>query len=395
MIAKIVDAVFEKARKECSSQAKSTLSTHIADEIMEQYGNISYQTVLRAYKKYIDPKDEEIGEPIKENVELLCKYIGYKNYKEFSEAYNSDSRTEVIEELIVEEKTKRTSKWFQSTALLAIILILGVLVFFVSGIGKDVNTITNQCMVWNSDRYEPIACDAKILPKLASQPIAYNEHSITNFRKITFDEIDHRIKEGTVKKLIWYGKATDGSTDYFTASGKHPVTGVPLVGIKKREIKVEQNDSTASNEPTGILESEPSAASAAMAVYIFEDLNWDRSLSTHLGNGIFKSYQNSNRLNIPDNLDSATINRLLNGNVTYFNKGATANANLCSGTVNYTFKTSSINSTMVSCFLKLSYRVYNANGVEQKNLYQSKTYTAIGFSEDEAKENAIKKIKAM
>lgn len=74
---------------------------------------------------------------------------------------------------------------------------------------------TGNCMYWDSDHYELVACDKKMPGILV---IASDNNMLRNFKKIT--------KEDTITAAalghVWYSKINN-LVEYFTADGYHPV----------------------------------------------------------------------------------------------------------------------------------------------------------------------------
>lgn len=389
MIEKVITEMFKKARQECASDAKSTLADHIADEIVENYGFVSGKTVLRAYEKYIDPKKEEIGTPSKETIDLFCNYLGHENYKSYVNAKKESSSTKAGRTNTIPNKVEpvhaQKSKWPVSIALLTIICILGLLLFKVSGIGDNVDTIANRCLYWEVDRYRPIDCD-KILPQIiAKTKVAFNQVLYSDFRKVSKDEI------ATFSKALWKGASPTGEMDYFAAEGVHPLTQKKLVrvapvtlksGFKKGEPEIVTTSETKKNAPKTI------------GVLIFEDQNLDKKVIGQLERTYFKKYGSFGNVLASNSIDHSKKTALLAGNFESLNKNTLNKLDYISvGNISYTFKKSKLSSETISCRLSLDYTVYTtSSGIRQNELSQFITVTGIGFSEEEAKTNALKKI---
>ena len=86
---------------------------------------------------------------------------------------------------------------------------------------------------------------------------------------------------------------------------------------------------------------------------------------------------------------------LLVGNFSYLNKNQMNGLDyVCVGSISYSCKSGKLSSETINCRLSLDYDVFaTISGIKQNELSQSITATGIGFSEAEAKANALKKIK--
>ncbi|WP_157274070.1 hypothetical protein [Pedobacter sp. BAL39] len=76
---------------------------------------------------------------------------------------------------------------------------------------------SEQCMYWNIDHYEPIACHQKVYGK---DIVAIDTAKVTNFRLITQPDTLTAYAIGRV----WYSKI-DNVVECFTSKGKHPIHG--------------------------------------------------------------------------------------------------------------------------------------------------------------------------
>lgn len=74
---------------------------------------------------------------------------------------------------------------------------------------------TGDCMYWQEDHYEPVACDQKIPHTMI---IALDAMKLKDFRKITRPDT---ITYQDIGK-VWYSKI-DTNMEYFTSAGEHPV----------------------------------------------------------------------------------------------------------------------------------------------------------------------------
>jgi len=273
MIEKIIREAFKKAEKECVSKAKNALAKHIAEEIEKRFTYvINERTLVRAYDKYVLSNEEDDSPPSQETVNAFCIYLGYENYKDYVNANNKVGidKQQVIAEIENEflPVKKRRSKWFLSGALVVIIGILGLLLFMVSGIGDNVDTIANQCLYWEVDRYRPIDCN-KVLPQaIAKTKVAFSEALYTNFRKVSNAELIN------YSSVLWQGASPTGEMDYFATDGVHPLTQKKLVKVERETLK-----NTVQKEKTEIVEhAKPKKNSVStIGTLIFENKKLDTS----------------------------------------------------------------------------------------------------------------------
>ncbi|MGF6928535.1 hypothetical protein QFZ48_004035 [Chitinophaga sp. W2I13] len=80
---------------------------------------------------------------------------------------------------------------------------------------KDNPRPGGNCMYWQEDHYEPVACNQKIAN---GRVIAADTMKLKNFRKITRPDT---ITYQAIGK-VWYSKIND-KIEYYTAGGEHPV----------------------------------------------------------------------------------------------------------------------------------------------------------------------------
>ncbi|PWS32528.1 hypothetical protein [Pedobacter paludis] len=74
----------------------------------------------------------------------------------------------------------------------------------------------NQCMYWNKDHYESIACDEK---NGDAAIIALDDFKISNLKKITKPDTLTRNALGKV----WYVKVKVDSAEFYTSNGEYPL----------------------------------------------------------------------------------------------------------------------------------------------------------------------------
>jgi len=247
MIQNIVKAVFEKAKKECSSDAKGALSKHISEKITEELKMpISEKTLIRCYNKYILLRDE-IGSPITENVNALCKYLGFKDYSEYqnNNKVTPKSKVETINDVTSQSENNDPPKdkkgegvggnndnW-EKKIVIIIISILSITLLY-----KNYNTNSttvdnsNKCMVWKETRYVKISCNDKVDQKSGITVIPMDKNLMKSMRKVVLKR-SSIIFYNDGKPKYWYCQMTPNTVEFFTAPGLHPTNRKTLKKISK------------------------------------------------------------------------------------------------------------------------------------------------------------------
>ena len=233
-IGEIVHQVFDKAKEQCVSTAKSALSNDIANDITEEFRYINYRTLERAYDRYINKKEKD-GPPSAESVDLFCKYLGYRDYKDFIKENKSEETLNKgkggtrsgEEEQSTKEKKRRWVITFSISIAFAATLMVAKSGMFDEPDEPMVPT-ENKCMVWAKNHYEEVSCNFALHKKYGTKVEPYDSKFIANFKKVEVTMKTDFFTEGTYKPLIWYTKNKDGKIEYFTSSGLHPITGKTL-----------------------------------------------------------------------------------------------------------------------------------------------------------------------
>ena len=212
MVRKIVKEVFKKAKEEYAATTKTTLSKYIAEKIDEKFNiNISERTLIRSYDKYILEK-KEIGSITAENVDLLCKYLGYADYSDY--------------------KRKNTSIKTNNRFLYFGVLVVSVLitVFIYKNRYNPKIQKNTECMVWENNEYVKISCAKEYHPKFGTKVIVFDKRKMKNMKKVILKR-STPIFSTNGKPLYWYRKINSKEVEFFTAPGLHPVTGKTLKAI--------------------------------------------------------------------------------------------------------------------------------------------------------------------
>lgn len=246
MIQNVVNDVFEKAKKECSSGAKGALSKHVAEKITEELKmTINERTLIRCYNKYI-LLWENIGVPIPENVNALCKYLGFKNYSEYqnnkaipkskvktiNDVTSQSEDNDTPEDKKDEDISGNNGSW-QKKIVVIIISILSITLLY-----KNYNSNStlvdnsNECMVWKETRYVKNSCNDKVDQKSGITVIPMDKTLMKSMRKVILKRSSIIFyKNG--KPKYWYCKIAPNKVAFFTAPGLHPTSKKTLKAISK------------------------------------------------------------------------------------------------------------------------------------------------------------------
>ncbi len=122
-------------------------------------------------------------------------------------------------------------------------------------------------------------------------------------------------------------------------------------------------------------------------VLIYNSNGIDYSIANHLENTVFQKY---NLSTAPSEI-VIKKNEFLVGNFSALKK--TKPEFIVTGEVDYSFKKGSQSSNTISCQINLQFSTYSTiTSTKQRDLSKSIQVNGIGFTEEEAKANAIKKI---
>lgn len=248
-IGEIVQKVFAKAKTECVSKKKSALSKHIAHQIQENHGYISYRTLERAYDRHIR-KDTTVSERSAESIDFFCQYLGFENYVDFIKREGKPQEQEKQSTDTVLEPNSTTRSKFSLLVLLGIVLL--IIVYTIWPVNDSKNLDNNEkCMTWADSVYVPISCDIGPLSPYGTSIEPMDSKKMKNFKKVSVNMTTPFFSDQTNQPLIWYTKNKDDEIEYFTAPGLHPTTGKTLDEIT--EYIIEKYVPTHINRPYSFL----------------------------------------------------------------------------------------------------------------------------------------------
>ena len=147
-IKRIVQEVFEKAKKGSVSHSKYALAKQVVKEIH----HLNPKTLERAYSRYIE-KNDAISTPNPDTVQFFCKYIGYTDYEAYVREKSLSKITEINNRTFQEKKgtnskkKERIQKKYTWSLTLKIVFVFGAMVALTSYISKKKNIISNLSII--------------------------------------------------------------------------------------------------------------------------------------------------------------------------------------------------------------------------------------------------------
>lgn len=393
IIKQIVEAVFKKAKKETPSHTKNALSHHIANKFD---GKINYRTFERAYEKYIEGKN--IGAPKKGSIKFFCKYLGYEDYEDYI-TKNEQTPTPLTKPSVKKQPKKNPIDRKRLKRLLFIIIIIlilfigsyNVIVQFIYQNNINTNDSNTGCMAWAKDHYELVDCDNLFHKKYNTKVIPYNASLYKNMKKIRVNAAYTFFSEIDQKPLVWYYKTKKGTIEYFTAPGFHPVNGETLKkitpGIITKYVPIHnlQPDSFLSNDSS-------TETMKKHAVLILNNGQFDDAMTTAFNTRFFNPKSEIIRLKDSKKYDETFITSFHPEKDILSNNQNVQIDTLILGTTEYIFKKNNTPPNTTTCTVTFNYTVYSKNQHKWYEIVSKrKQAIGIGYSETEAKHNAINK----
>ena len=391
IIKQIVEAIFKKAKKETPSHTKNALSHHIANKFD---GKINYRTFERAYEKYIEGKN--IGPPKKGSINFFCEYLGYEDYEDYI-TKNEQTPTSLTEPLVEKLPKKnpidRKKRLKQLLFLISIILILFFGSYYAILLFKNKNDINIKepnvdCMAWVKDHYVLIDCDSLLHN---TKVIPYNASLYKNMKKVRVNAAYPFFSEIDQKPLVWYYKTKRGTIEYFTAPGLHPVNGETLKkitpGIITKYVPIHNL------KPDSFLTiDETVETNKKTAILILNNDTFDNDMTTAFASLFLKNKSHIIRLNDSKYYDREFVNRFDLEKETLLNGNKISIDTLVLGTTEYSFKKNDNPPNTITCTVSFNYRIFEKKRHKWQETFSKRKLTSgIGYSEDEAKQNAINK----
>lgn len=231
----LISKAFEKAKSESKKSSRPGWYAYISDNLKNT--SPSERTIGRYYKKYIEGKLDEIGQPKEDIIDEMSIWLGYDSFADF--CHKNFSGDDLVSEdnnpiPIEEERNKREKRIGQSGFIQSTIgqksylkggvtgLGIAAIIGFSSYLGINGET-SSDCMYWKGTHYEMIECNKAINPNVDIKP--YNESQFKHFKKVTPTDTTTFFRAGI--PVVWYVKI-DGEPEFYSADGKHPINGREL-----------------------------------------------------------------------------------------------------------------------------------------------------------------------
>ena len=228
---KIVEEVFNKAKTKSASHSRYALSKQVESE-----SRLSYRTLERAHNKFITETRDKEYTPNADSIDECCRYLGYQDYADY---VSKKSDPPIPPKEPTPDSTKppkkaqpvfKTELRFMGTAGLVLVCV-AIIVYINYNSKKSGHAKSGACMTWNGNTYEKISCSKKPYSKYGTAIEPYDEARLKNFKRIEVDMATPFFAEETNNPLIWYYKTQEGTIEYYTAPGIHPVNGKTLKAI--------------------------------------------------------------------------------------------------------------------------------------------------------------------
>lgn len=388
-IERIVQEVFEKAKKGSVSHSKYALAKQIVKEISA----LNPKTLERAYSRYIE-KNDAASIPNPETVRFFCIYIGYKDYEDYISKNSENKIISIDKDISKKEKTSgikikgKPKKKYTWSLTLKIVIAFGAIMIIVSYYLKDkIYLMTSpfkeqRCMVWNNDHYEEVVCDITSSQDLQK----YDPTIINNFKKIEVNVNTQFFFENGLPR-VWYFKKPNGEIDYFSANGNHPIYKRDVKEISRHIINKYVLKSPFNTSFLNTPEKEE------LAIFIFRNDTLDLEIAKQLQKTLFSNYRTTPYLISAKKLNPQIKGHLRQGDLSVYKSDMKKHIDyLCVGNVSYNYKESAMKPKRYICDMQLSYEVFDTQGNPVLDKSYSKTTTGSGFTKEEAKQNTLKKI---
>ncbi|MFN1218420.1 hypothetical protein ACKW6Q_15740 [Chryseobacterium kwangjuense] len=255
----LIHEVFEQAERESGRDTKNGKALYLWSYFEEHFGiKITEKSFVRYYDAYIAGTDNKEINIEPERLNLLSKYVGYKDFNDFSQTYikRNETANKTTVKIKVDEDEQSLSEKFSNLninitneqhfkmpeflkqnglgimeiALLGC-LVTGNVVFsnskkmdlpstfgLMSGIQSG---IEKKYMYWDGERY--IATDSSFIrPGLEVK--AMNEHQFLHFKKIMRKDT---LTDVNALGKTWYSKYNN-EVEFFTDDGVDPDNGREL-----------------------------------------------------------------------------------------------------------------------------------------------------------------------
>jgi len=110
--------------------------------------------------------------------------------------------------------------------LVSLVLLVFVAIAFIA---KNMFFSDEGCMIWKDDHYEATPCETQIKNFVAIPVVHLDKETLALQKKIKPCDTTTFFVNG--KPVVWYCKMQNGTVEYFSYPGLHPVTGITLKHI--------------------------------------------------------------------------------------------------------------------------------------------------------------------
>nr|WP_321237545.1 hypothetical protein [uncultured Psychroserpens sp.] len=200
-------------RKPSLTDLAEELSDYIDKNENFKLGERSYRDYYNDAKKLEDQNDDISIKQISV-INGLCSYLGYNNYKEFTDNLKEKGNEKWLNDIKISIKKNKITL----TVILSVLVILIVI--------KSISL--QRWMIWQDDHYVEVKLDVNKYD--INQLKVYKEDRILNFKQIIPD-CNTKFFKSDGSENLWYGKNKYGELEYFTDYGLHPETGSTLKKI--------------------------------------------------------------------------------------------------------------------------------------------------------------------
>jgi hypothetical protein len=200
---KLLEAAFEKAKKEGAPHTALGMATHIHKELEAICTMPTTADSFRGYYRKLEKKETfNMSSTAKDH---LAIYLGFKDFKTYLES-------------------KDTKDINRRRHLFLVVILLIIVGFFVYDRARK------KCMIWDENEYVKIHCE-----EANAKPI--DQHLLKNFKRVeaACREDFFFNEDGSAK--IWYYKRGKNDLELFTRPGIHPINGKTLNGISRYMIE--------------------------------------------------------------------------------------------------------------------------------------------------------------
>lgn len=220
-IQNLVREVFKKAEQETVSHTRYALAVHISTKT-----NLSPKTLERAHNKYVTRTNIDYKLQA-DSINLLCGYLGYEDFAHYLQRKSSVSNTQ-------KSNVQNDNRKFLLVSAGGLIIIVASMLLWSKRSVKGENIL--DCMTWADSLYIPVSCDTGPMSENGIPILPLDKVKMKNFKKVEVDMATRFFSESTGKPLIWYYTKNEDETEYYTAPGLHPITGMTLKAITEHII---------------------------------------------------------------------------------------------------------------------------------------------------------------